>query len=402
MKFNKTNIDAIQLTHEGQVIYRDSDLIGFAVRATTKSKSYIIERRHEGKLYRVTIGKTNEITVVEARRRAQTILAEISNGSYEKKKQIEKSNPTVQEAFDLYLEHRKLKPLSIQTYNHCLNSFLSDWKKKKIFDITKTQTFDKFLDISKYSESKANLTLKIFGSVWRFSQIHFSTDENPIHKQNPVDVIPSKRGWNKIKLRTRHLTEDQITTYYKAVLNYVGEGSLYENSFKNSVRDLVIFAMYTGCRREEAQSLKWVNVDLNQKEFVFKDPKNGDDHILPMGDHLYDILNERYKLKEGEYVFAGHGGKGNNGGYVRTAKGLFDAVEKETGIYVSMHDLRRTFATICNNLDYGQYTIKRLLNHRSGAKDDVTGGYVQVSLKKLRLAMNDIEAVYQGKLNPFD
>jgi hypothetical protein len=53
-------------------------------------------------------------------------------------------------------------------------------------------------------------------------------------------------------------------------------------------------------------------------------------------------------------------------------------------------------------LDYGPYTIKRLLNHRSGAKNDVTGGYVQVSIKKLRLAMNDIEAVYQGKLNCFD
>jgi len=43
-----------------------------------------------------------------------------------------------------------------------------------------------------------------------------------------------------------------------------------------------------------------------------------------------------------------------------------------------------------------------LLNHRSGAKNDVTGGYVQVSIKKLRLAMNDIEAVYQGRLNCFD
>lgn len=44
MKFNKTNIDAIQLTEQGQVIYRDSDLIGFAVRATTKSKAYIVEK----------------------------------------------------------------------------------------------------------------------------------------------------------------------------------------------------------------------------------------------------------------------------------------------------------------------------------------------------------------------
>ena len=36
MKLNKTNVDAIPLTESGQKIYRDSDLIGFAVRATTK------------------------------------------------------------------------------------------------------------------------------------------------------------------------------------------------------------------------------------------------------------------------------------------------------------------------------------------------------------------------------
>ncbi|EPP9788823.1 tyrosine-type recombinase/integrase, partial [Acinetobacter baumannii] len=50
MKLNKTNVDAIPLTESGQKIYRDSDLIGFAVRATTKSKVFIVERRNEGKL----------------------------------------------------------------------------------------------------------------------------------------------------------------------------------------------------------------------------------------------------------------------------------------------------------------------------------------------------------------
>ncbi len=136
MKLNKSNVDAIVLTEKGQAIHRDSDLIGFAVRATTKSKSYIVERRHEGKLYRVTIGKTNEITPVEAKKKAQTILADIANGEYEKKK--ESSNEvTLEQAFDLYLKQRKLKPLSINTYHHCIDTFLSDWKSKPIFDISK-------------------------------------------------------------------------------------------------------------------------------------------------------------------------------------------------------------------------------------------------------------------------
>ncbi len=400
MKLNKSNVDAIVLTEKGQAIHRDSDLIGFAVRATTKSKSYIVERRHEGKLYRVTIGKTNEITPVEAKKKAQTILADIANGEYEKKK--ESSNEvTLEQAFDLYLKQRKLKPLSINTYHHCIDTFLSDWKSKPIFEISKKDVFDRFIKLTEYSPTQANLTLKMFGSIWRFAQVHWSTDENPILKHNPIDVIPAKRGWNKTKARTRHLDESNIHVFYNAVLNYFTERSLYDDASKNAVRDLVLFIMYTGCRRNEAQTLKWENVDIEKGLFIFKDPKNGDDHLLPMGDHLFEIIKQRYELKNNEYVFPGSN-MVSKAKHVSGAQGLLEAVREQTGIEISLHDLRRTFATICNNLDYGPYTIKRLLNHRSGAKNDVTGGYVQVSIKKLRLAMNDIEAVYQGKLNCFD
>lgn len=400
MKLNKSNVDAIVLTEKGQAIHRDSDLIGFAVRATTKSKSYIVERRHEGKLYRVTIGKTNEITPVEARKKAQTILADIANGEYEKKK--ESSNEvTLEQAFDLYLKQRKLKPLSINTYHHCIDTFLSDWKSKPIFEISKKDVFDRFIKLTEYSPTQANLTLKMFGSIWRFAQVHWSTDENPILKHNPIDVIPAKRGWNKTKARTRHLDESNIHIFYNAALNYYTERSLYEDASKNAVRDLVLFIMYTGCRRNEAQTLKWENVDIKKGLFVFKDPKNGDDHLLPMGDHLFEIIKQRYELRSNEYVFPGST-MVSKAKHVSSAQGLLNTVGEQTGIEISLHDLRRTFATICNNLDYGPYTIKRLLNHRSGAKNDVTGGYVQVSIKKLRLAMNDIEAVYQGRLNCFD
>lgn len=401
MKLNKSNVDSIVLTEKGQTIYRDSDLIGFAVRATTKSKVYIVERRSAGKLYRVTIGRTNEITFSEAKKKAQTILAEISNGMYQKNKEQDENNPTLQQAFDLYLKHRKLKALSINTYNHCIGTFLKEWLHKPIFEINKKQVFDKFLKLSEYSESQANLAIKVFGSIWSFAQIHYSSDEDPILKHNPVDVIPAKRGWNKVKPRTRHLDESSIHTYYNAVLNYYTERSLYDDESKNAVRDLVLFIMYTGCRRNEAQTLKWENIDIEKGLFVFKDPKNGDDHTLPMGDHLFEIMKTRYENKISEYVFPATFST-KNSTHVSGASGLLKKIGEDTGIYISLHDLRRTFATICNNLDYGQYTIKKLLNHRSGARSDVTGSYVQVSVKKLRLAMNDIEAVYQGKLNCFD
>lgn len=400
MKLNKSTVDSIPLTTSGQKIYRDSELIGFAVRATTKSKAYIVERRTDGKLHRVTIGKTNEVAAAEARKKAQVLLAQIASGEYQKYSAVKENSPTFRQAFELYLKYRKLKSKSIETYHHCINAFLSGWLDLPIFDIGKTEVFNRFLELTEYSESQANLTLKMFGSIWRFAQVHYSTDEDPILKHNPVDVIPAKRGWNRVKARTRHLGEADIIRFHQAVLNYKNEKSLISSEAKNAVRDLVLFTMYTGCRRNEAQTLQWKNVDIERGEFIFIDPKNGDDHHLPMGNKLWQIMQVRYSQRESEWVFPAS--RLSNKGYIAGANGLLQAINAELGTSISLHDLRRTFATICNHLNYGPYTIKRLLNHRSGDIGDVTGGYVQVSKRKLKAAMNDIEAVYAGEKEYFD
>lgn len=44
MKLNKSNVDSIVLTEKGQTIYQDSDLIGFAVRATKLKVKCILLR----------------------------------------------------------------------------------------------------------------------------------------------------------------------------------------------------------------------------------------------------------------------------------------------------------------------------------------------------------------------
>ena len=63
---------------------------------------------------------------------------------------------------------------------------------------------------------------------------------------------------------------------------------------------------------------------------------------------------------------------------------LLNRVGKEVDYYVSMHDFRRTFATICNLLRFNIYVTKRLLNHTAKPRIDVTGGYVQIPDEELR------------------
>lgn len=159
MKLNKSTVDAIPLTEKGQKIYRDAELIGFAVRVTNKSKTYIVERRHEGELYRVTIGKTTDIPATNARAKAQMILAKISNNEYEKPIKLKNvANPldiTVNEALQIYIDRNDFRPKTIRQYRKYFDLYLG-WGNKKLFQISKQEVLDRFIEVSEVSESSAN------------------------------------------------------------------------------------------------------------------------------------------------------------------------------------------------------------------------------------------------------
>ena len=58
------------------------------------------------------------------------------------------------------------------------------------------------------------------------------------------------------------------------------------------------------------------------------------------------------------------------------------------GATSTLHDLRRTFATIAEGLDLPAYALKRLLNHKM--TNDVTAGYIMRDVELLRKPMQRI------------
>lgn len=405
MKLNKSNVDAISLCDSGQKIYRDQELIGFAVRATTKSKSYIVERRHAGKLYRVVLGKTNEISAIAARAKAQMILAQIANEEYQKPVKGKAAENildiTVGQALDIYIKRNDFKPKTIRQYNKYFDLYLG-WSNRKLFEITKNEVLDKFLTVSELSKSSANGAISLLGTLWKYIHVLYSSDEAPILKSNPVDIISVTKGWNTLERRERHLHKDVIHKYYNAVLNYQDELNLENTARSNSHRDIILFTMYTGCRRQEVCGLKWSDINFKTGTVLFRDTKNGTDHLFPVGDHLLKILKDRYLLRENDWVFPATKMPTAANMHATKVDRALKVLGDQVGYYVSMHDFRRTFATICNLLRFNIYVTKRLLNHTQKPRIDVTGGYVQIPMEELKASMNMIEAVYQGKIDCFN
>ena len=82
IKINKLNVEDLALADKGQIIYRDTDLIGFALRVTPNSKTYIVDRKNNNELYRVTVGGSKDISAAGARKKAQLIMTKIQNGEF--------------------------------------------------------------------------------------------------------------------------------------------------------------------------------------------------------------------------------------------------------------------------------------------------------------------------------
>jgi integrase len=137
-------------------------------------------------------------------------------------------------------------------------------------------------------------------------------------------------------------------------------------------------------RKEEAARLKWSDINLEDRTFTIKDPKNRDDATLPLPNFLYDLLCER--PTGSEYVFPGLG----EFGYLANMHYWIRKVTDQSGVKFILHDLRRTFITTAESLDISVYALKRLLNHRID-KSDVTAGYIITDVERLRIPMRKIE-----------
>jgi integrase len=215
----------------------------------------------------------------------------------------------------------------------------------------------------------------------------------PIITNNPVQRISHNKSWFREKSRSNIIQPNDLRQWYSAVKELPNNkiNSIRIN-IADTVSDYLIFILLTGLRQSEASSLVWTDVDFNNKLFTVRNTKNHTDHPLPLTDVLIKLLSQRVEASESVFVFPG---KSNLKALVNPYKQI-KLVREESSIYFTMHDLRRTFATIADSLDIQHHIIKRLMNH---VNNDVTiKHYVQPSIERLREPMNKISSYVMSKV----
>ncbi|QQR58770.1 MAG: tyrosine-type recombinase/integrase [Candidatus Melainabacteria bacterium] len=233
------------------------------------------------------------------------------------------------------------------------------------------------------SHGRANNALKKLSALINFASDRFGTDDEPLIKLNPVTRLSRNRAWHRIHPRQRIILDDKLKDWYRACC-----------SLKYSVgRDFLVFLLFSGMRFGETRRLKWSYIDFKGKLLtVPREVTKSDRELeLPLSNFLVDLLNKRRLMQSNsEWVFQST--KSTNQ-HISQGIGIIREVRRRSGIYFTVHDLRRTFLTMGEKLEVPTYVLKKLVNHN--VSNDMTGRYLVLDTNRNRDYMSKISKAYR-------
>jgi integrase len=391
LKLTNTTVERIKAPDKSgkQTLHWDTELKGFAVLASgkTNAKTFVVQRTlPNGRDRRMTVGSVHELSLDTAREQAADLLHQMRTADPKVQRRVN-AVWTLKHGFAEYLKARKaLRPSTIKFYRGIIEAYLSDWLDLPLAGITPAMVQDKHREIqaevarrhgAKHQQHwqsvpgghVANKAMSLLGMVWNFAEL-----QQPSLPRNPTRIL--ERQLYAEPRRERHVTGDQMPRFYAAV----------EGLESGIARDFIKLCLFTGLRLDEAQALRWDEVDFTTRTINLpatrtkpKRPLN-----LPMCNFVRELLIARRALgNAGGWVFPG----GGVTGHLTYPYKAFTTISETSGIKVSPHDLRRTYISHAEACDISPLALKALVNHATG---DVTAGYVMIDPKRLAEAAQKV------------
>ena len=128
-----------------------------------------------------------------------------------------------------------------------------------------------------------------------------------------------------------------------------------------NIKLFVLIVLATGCRRSEARTIRWSDIDLQSRRWTKPRTKGDSWHVVPLPRQIIEALKDH--PQQSHWIFPGQGtepwslaGIEKAWGKVRRQCNLGD---------VRLHDLRRTAASHLAINGENLTTIQKMLNHSS-------------------------------------
>ncbi len=282
------------------------------------------------------------------------------------------------ETIDRYrrsLKRKNYSPHTVKTYLHILARF-TGWLTVPLTEVTRHE-MGSYVDHLLRKQLSPKTVICHLQTVRLF--FDYLINDEGMDMTNPVTRISIRLP----KPLPRHLKDDQVRKFLAAV---------------NDVRDRAMFIVMLRCglRVEEVSRLTIGAIDLPRSRLFVANGKGAKDRVVYLSKDARSSLEAYLKIRSSKLRNLFLVGKGRVKGTPISVRGIQKRIEfyaEITGIDVSCHSLRHTFATQLLNADADLSSIQDLLGH---AHITTTQRYCKVSnLKVQRDYYNAIEVVMQ-------
>ena len=207
----QADVDALSFADDSSkpIFYWDSELKGFGVKATARSKTYVVESRVKGKTVREKIDSCAVITVKEARKHAMRALSRMHEGynPNQEKRAARHRGKSFSDICEAYLNERGLAESTIRDYRRHMCTTLSKWANKSYLSIDRQMVEEAYKDAlarkvvtsggraRSVTAAQANQAFRFARAVFNSAKRYLDADRRPLLIDNPVDVNrPGFRG----------------------------------------------------------------------------------------------------------------------------------------------------------------------------------------------------------------
>jgi integrase len=349
-------------------LYFDNLLKGFGVRVTAAGrKIFIAQRRVGGKPMRVTVGYFPEMSVLKARERARSKLNAMAAGVDPRESQEQQLKPEAvlfSEAVDAWLaEHvrPKLKALTVRDYVRIADTLKVRFAGRTLASVGKDDARKLHAEMAG-TPRRANYVLTVLSAIIKYHDGAAIT----------AGVKRYREG-----VKERILSEAEIDRVFTAIAKLEAEKKLSAHACA-----AIRFAILTGARPKEIQSIEWRFIDHDRKRVVLPDSKANRQRIIYCNTAAWTVLTSTPRF--GTFVFAG---EKKDTPYARLTNAWLKVRKLAKLPDVRLYDCRHSFASQAAMAGHALPMIGALLGHTVPA---TTQRYVHLTGDPAAAAAQDV------------
>ena len=337
---------------------------GLAVRVSpsgVKTWDLAYRIRGTGKMRRLSLGRTSDVGLEQARERANELTSAARGGrdligEEGEARDAAASRITVASLIDLYLRRRVLGRLrTAKTIESRLRRTLTPILQQYAADISRRdirELLNAMVDVGKGREAEKRRQVCTAMFRWALSQDIVA-----------ADPTAGLEAYDRGTPRDRVLTVEEIETLWKW---------LDTDALSLEAADILKLELLTGARCGEISGLRAEEIDRNKWVWTLpaQRSKNGRQRVTPIVGAAREMLERRlsgvengplFMLEKGVVVTSAHIGH-----YLLTRRTTLPIA-----IFTS-HDLRRTFATMLAEMGIALELVAAIVGHEPGGKDTRT------------------------------